>query len=168
MLSDRHGRGECATGQRQFVTRTPGLTCPQFVIALPSPLSSRAPANRHSNTLTNRHCETNRHRETNLHCETNRHCERPFRTVIASAAWQSRRRSIGPPRRPSHPSPPRRPKIADTQPKRERTPVLYPVHQSDMWTPMGRGSVYWVPPSVLPGAGDGRSTRLNTTSGISG
>ena len=25
---------------------------------------------------------------------------------------------------------------------------------------MGRGSVYWVPPSVVPGAGDGRSTRL--------
>ncbi len=77
-------------------------------------------------------------------------------TVIASAAWQSRRRRADPPREPSHhptPSPHHAGrKIADIHAKRERTPVLYPIHQSDRRTPAGRRNLVHASPSALPGA----------------
>ena len=120
-------------------------------------------------------------------------------TVIASAAWQSRRRRADPPREPSHHRPhPHHAgrKIADIHAKRERTPVLYPIHQSDRRTPAGRdlpGDNNTSTPSAnerptsqtggpqpdgetsytlrrphSPAPGNDRSTRLNITSGISG
>ena len=67
--------------------------------------------------------------------------------LVAAARTLPASRRITPPHPPTTPA-----KIADTHAKRERTPVLYPIHQSDRRTPAGRRNLVHASPSAVPGA----------------